>query len=175
MLHAVRHELLCAEQRCSVGKYSGPVGGLVVLVRLWQTHSPAVSADKLSAAPADETCVVSGGKTFVVSADKASLISQDIPPILRRQPQRGCVVNGVGMTWEIKDVLSVDTTVRCLAGRHNRFLACRHSTCLACRQSRFLMEGSETLQPTPPSRFQTVSCGRIRGNPHHILGFFWKD
>ena len=85
-----------------IGKYSGPIGGLVVLVRLWQhTHSPAVSTDNSSAASADET---------VVSADKTSLISQDVPTRSRRQPQRGCVVNGVGMSWEIKDVASADTT-----------------------------------------------------------------
>ena len=69
-----------------------------------------VSADKTSVVSAGKTSVVSADKTCVVSADKTSVVSQDIPMVLRRRPQRGHVGNGIGMSWETSDVLSVDTT-----------------------------------------------------------------
>ena len=70
------------EARANQGK--SKVGSSLFLCSR-KRHSPAVFADKLSAAPSEETSVMSADKTSTLSADKKSLIAQDIQTALQRR------------------------------------------------------------------------------------------
>ena len=111
ILSAMSSEFPFEAKSCPVEKFGGSQRWDCRYSSAVAEHSPAISAGRLSAAPANEPSAVAAGKwsntsTAAVSADKKSSISQDMPTALPRWPQCG---NGIGLSWVVEDTLSADT------------------------------------------------------------------
>ena len=69
-----------------------------------------VFAEDKPVVSAEEKAVEFAEDKAVVYAEDKPVACQEIPMALTRQPQRGCVVNGIGISWQATGLSSAYTT-----------------------------------------------------------------